>query len=502
MSGKRTTDQQIRLYMNERRQGRTQLSSAAKAGISERTARRIDEGTLIVGTTPKRHWRTRKDPLDELWHSAILPLLEAHPTLLPSTLHEYLCDNYPDHYDNKARRTLQRRIKVWKAKHGPAKDVIFRQSKEPGRQGLSDFTVLNDATITLAGQVFPHRLYHYRLAYSGWCYVKVICGGESFTALSTGLQNALWRCGGAPLEHRTDSLSAAFNNLAEKEHLTVRYEDLCRHYQLKPTRNNLGQSHENGAIESPHGHLKRRVTQALLLRGSSNFASLQEYQGFIDGIVSKINRQNHSRFEEERPFLQLLPKRRTQDYAEHQVLVSRSSTFELKRTTYSVPSRFIGERLTVQLYDERLELFYGHEKVLELSRVFASPKHRARRVDYRHVIDALVRKPQAFRHYTLRDDLLPNEDYRRIWCHVQEHLEVHQACGYIVRLLYLAATQDCESALGRYVLKQIEQGQLPTELQCRQRFVAETTVIPLVTGKQHVLSDYDQLLMSREVRHG
>lgn len=117
---------------------------------------------------------------------------------------------------------------------------MFRQTKEPGRLGLSDFTVLKKATITLAGDKFDHRLFHYRLAYSGWCYVKVICGGESFTALSTGLQNALWRSGGSPQEHRTDSLSAAFNNLPEKEALTARYHDLCRYYGIEPSRNNRG----------------------------------------------------------------------------------------------------------------------------------------------------------------------------------------------------------------------------------------------------------------------
>lgn len=472
--------------MNERKQGRTQRAAAARAELSERTARRIEEGTLSPGNPVKRRWRTRTDPLEVLWENTVLPLLKVNPALLPSTLHEHLCEHASEQYNNTVRRTLQRRIKAWKAQHGPAKEVIFRQVKVPGRQGLSDFTELPEATITLAGAAFSHRLYHYRLAFSGWCYVKVICGGESFTALSTGLQNALWRCGGAPLEHRTDSLSAAWNNQVEKEALTVRYEALCHHYQLRPTRNNPGESHENGAIESPHGHLKRRITQALLLRGSIDFASLEEYQYFIDGIVSKINRRNQPRFDEE-----------------HGVLVSRSSTFVIKRTTYSVPSRFIGERLTVQLYDERLDLFHGHVLMLTLPRVFTTGAVRARCVNYRHVIESLVRKPQAFRYSALRDDLLPNEDYRLIWRYVDEHLSAHHACGYIVRLLHLAATADCEAVLGRYVLSQIERGELPTDIQCQQRFRADNKVVPLIAGKQHALSDYDQLLKpQQEAHHG
>jgi hypothetical protein len=489
--------------MNERKQGRSQKAAAAKASLSERSARRIDKGELIPTPIRQRTYRTRKDPLADVWEVELVPLLERDSELLPATLLDYLCEKYPHQFDSTVQRTLQRRIKAWKVQHGPAKEVMFRQVKEPGRQGLSDFTVLKQVTITLAGEIFDHRLYHYRLAFSGWTYVKVICGGESFTALSTGLQNALWRSGGSPREHRTDSLSAAFNNLREREVLTARYHALCQYYGMEASRNNRGQSHENGAIESPHGHFKRQLVQALRLRGSFDFASLEEYQGFIDGVVSKINRRCRSRFQEEQALLLPLPKRRTQDYAEHRVVVSSSSTFVLKRVTYSVPSRFVGERLYVQLYDERLELFSGHVKVLELPRVYAGKKKRTRRIDYRHVIDSLVRKPQAFRRSQIRDDLLPNPDYQLIWRHVEEHLEPHKACRYIVRLLHLAATEDCEGPLGRYVLRCIDQGELPNEHRCRERFGQVPQVIPLITRRQHALGGYDQLLTQRvEGQHG
>lgn len=502
MSGKRITDQQVRLYMNERKQGLSQTAAAAKAAVSERSARRIDSGKLSIESKQKKYWRTRKDPLEAVWESDLLPLLEAEPALLPTTLFELLCDNYPDKYDKSILRTLQRRIKSWKAKHGPAKEVMFRQIKVPARLGLSDFTTIKGTTITLSGEAFKHILYHYRLAYSGWCYVKVICGGESFTALSTGLQNALWRSGGSPLEHRTDSLSAAFNNLSEKEHLTIRYDAVCKHYKIKATRNNLGLSHENGAIESPHGHLKRRITQALILRKSNDFSSLEEYQTFIDAIVSKINRQCHTRFQEERSLLLPLPKRRTQDYAEHRVLISSSSTFDLKRILYTVPSRFVGERLYVQLFDERLELFHGHEKVLVLPRIYTSGIERARCIDYRHVIDSLIHKPQAFRYSQLRDDLLPNPDYRQIWRYVDDNLNTYKACRYIVRILHIAASHQCESSLGRYVVRHIDAGTLPSELQCSQRFSGDTVVVPFVSSKQHPLNDYDELLKQpQEVKH-
>ena len=494
MPGKHLTDQQIRLYMNTRKQGHAQSTAAAKAGISERTGRRIDTGERSTQPKPKRHWSTRQDPLADIWQAVLEPLLAKNPELLPFTLLEYLNDNYPGRYDAKILRTLQRRVKSWKAKHGPDKEVMFRQIKLPARLGLSDFTTLKNTTITLQDKPFSHILYHYRLAFSGWCYVKVICGGESFTALSTGLQDALWRSGGAPLEHRTDSLSAAFNNHAEEEQLTKRYEEVCNHYHIKATRNNRGVSHENGAIESPHGHLKKRITQALLLRGSEDFASLEAYQLFIDGVVSKINQKNHTRFQEERASLQPLPKRRTQDYAEHRVLISSSSTFELKRVTYSVPSRFVGERLYIQVFDERLVLFHGHEAVLELTRVYATQTQRAKHINYRHLIGALVRKPQAFRYSHVRAELLPSRDYQHIWEYVDATLSAEKACRYIVRILFLAAQDQNEGPLGRYIVSAIARGELPSELLCNQRF-GVTTPVPILAEKQHNLSDYDQLLV-------
>ncbi|MEY4589741.1 MAG: hypothetical protein RL497_1817 [Pseudomonadota bacterium] len=493
MPGKHLTDQQIRLYMHERTEGHTQPTAAAKAGISERSGRRIDLSECTTAPKPPRAWSTRQDPLAAIWPTVLIPLLEKSPELTPITLLEYLDDHYPNHYDEKILRTLQRRVKTWKAQHGPNKEVMFRQIKIPARLGLSDFTTLKNQIITLKGEVFTHILYHYRLAYSGWCHVKVICGGESFTALSTGLQDAFWRSGGAPLEHRTDSLSAAFNNHAEEEQLTARYQEVCQHYNVKATRNNKGVSHENGAIESPHGHLKKRIKQAILLRGSHDFNSLEDYQLFIDSIVSKINRRCVTRFQEERTQLQALPKRRTQDYAEHKVLITSSSTFDLKRVTYSVPSRFIGESLTVHLFDAHLILWHGHKNVLQLARIYASKTQRARQINYRHLIDSLVRKPQAFRCSSLRAELLPSLDYQRIWEYADQTLSPENACRYIVRILHLAAQDQNEGPLGRYITDFIARGELPSELKCNQRFGARVST-PIISEKQHNLKDYDQLL--------
>ena len=228
----------------------------------------------------------------------------------------------------------------------------------------------------------------------------MIVSGESYPALAVGLQEALQKLGGCPKEHRTDSLSAAFKNLESKsqEDMTIRYDALCRHYGMTSTRNNRGKGHENGSVESPHGHLKRRIEQALLLRENNEFESVEAYQTFIDVIVTKSNRRNAKTINIERKALQPLPKTRAIDYNEQRAVVSSTSTIEVRRVTYTVPSRLQGEVLNVRIYDGRLVCYLGSQHVVTLQRVHLSKgRKRGRQVDYRHVIHSLVKKPQAFR---------------------------------------------------------------------------------------------------------
>jgi hypothetical protein len=250
----------------------------------------------------------------------------------------------------------------------------------------------------IVGVPLGHRLYHFRLVYSGFEYAHVILGGESYVALAEGLQNALWALGGSPHEHRSDSLSAAFRNLDKdaREDLTRRYDALCLHYGMQPTRNNRGVAHENGSIESSHGHFKKAVKDALLIRGVNDFDDLAAYRGFIDEIASRKNARSAKRIEAERASLQRLPGQRTCDYEETIVTVTSSGGFLLKKVFYTVPSRLIGHRLRVRLYDDRLDLFNGGTPLMTLvrGRADATGKH-GHVVDYRHVIHALRRKPMA-----------------------------------------------------------------------------------------------------------
>jgi hypothetical protein len=447
--------------MKARRQGHTQANASAKAGISERSGRSIEQCKRTDPAKRARDWRTRPDPLASVWESELAPMLEQTPTLQAITLLEYLQSKYPEEYPDSVWRTLQRRVKTWQALNGPEKEVMFCQTHEPGRQGLSDFTLLKKFQVTISGKPFGHLLYHFRLAYSHWSFMKVIQGGESYTALAEGLQEALQKLGGAPKEHRTDSLSAAFKNLSREaqEDITARYDAFCRHYGMTATRNNRGKGHENGSVESPHGHIKRRIEQALLLRGNSDFESIASYQMFIDEVVTRANRRNAKALHLEREALLPLPKTSATDYSEFRAVVSSSSTIEVRRVTYTVPSRLQGEALTIRLYDDRLVCYLGYQHVISLQRIHLSQgRKRGRQVDYRHVIHSLAKKPQAFRYSQLRDDLLPGATYRSIWTSIDKMMPAKEACKFMVGLLHLAALHDCETPLGEAVLTTLNEG--------------------------------------------
>src|ERR1700738_1949577 len=261
--------------------------------------------------------RRRPDPLAGVWDSEIVPMLEAAPGIRAVAIFEEICRRHPEIVTG-VRRTVERRIGKWRALYGPSRDVIFRQEHPPGRMGLSDFTEVSALGIMIAGTRFDHRLYRFRLAFSGFEHAHVVLGGESFVALAEGLQNALWGLGGVPQQHRSDSLSAAFCNLDRdaQEDLTRRYEELCAHYGMMPSRNNRGVAHENGSIESSHGHLKSALGDELLLRGSREFEDLTAYRRFIDEVVGRRNARNRKRIEIERAALKPLPDRRTADYEE------------------------------------------------------------------------------------------------------------------------------------------------------------------------------------------
>jgi hypothetical protein len=415
LPGRHIDDHQTRLFMSFRSTNGTAVA-AAKAGFSTATGYRIENDPRLPSQKKTPRGRRRSDPLAQVWDTEIVPMLEASPDLRPVAVFEEILRRHPE-MSPGIRRTLERRIRHWRALNGPERDVIFRRSHAPGKRGLSDFTDMGELGIAIAGEPLDHRLYHFRLTFSGFEHAHVILGGESFVALAEGLQNALWALGGVPEEHRTDSLSAAFRNLGFKaqEDLTQRYDALIAHYGMEPTRNNPGVAHENGSIESAHGHLKKAIADALLLRGSRDFADLAACRCFVDEIVGRRNARKRKQIEAERAVLKKLPERRATDFEEATVQVTSSGGFILKRVFYTAPSRLIGHRLRVRLYDDRLECFLGGTPIATLPRgkpPQANGKH-GHVVDYRHVIHALRRKPMALLNLVYRDQLFPRQAYAR-----------------------------------------------------------------------------------------
>lgn len=483
--------------MSAREGGCQQTTAAAKAGISVQSGRRIEKGEHQPGKHRPR-WRSRPDPLAEVWDSELEPLLSREPKLKPMTLFLYLQKKHPGEYNRSILRTLQRRVRQWQAEKGPAKEVMFPQEHRPGEQGLSDYTQLKQVSISINGKAFAHLLYHYRLAYSGWQYVQIVEGGESFVSLSECLQNALHRCGGVPKEHRSDSLSAAYRNLggrAEKD-LSFSYQKLCEHYRMKPSRNNRGKGHENGSIESPHGHFKRRLRQQLLLRGSTDFASKQQYQALIDEVVASLNHSYEAEFAIEQGFLGALPTHRHPDCEVLSLKVTRNSTITVRCILYTVPSRLVGQQLTIHLHHDRLIGFVGLRQVLTLDRLHLpkdAPRRRGRQIDYRHVAESLRRKPRAILNCQWRDQLLPNEDYRRLWGDLLERFGPDTACRLIVEALYIAATQDKQQAVLDYLQAHFKAESL-TLSGLQKHFQIPQPEIRTLDIRQHSLNDYDRLI--------
>ena len=473
-------------------------TAAAMAGFSPSTGGRIEADPRPPSERAAPRGRRRPDPLAAVWESEIIPMLEAAPGLRPVTLLEELRRRHPD-LPGGIRRTLERRLRHWQALHGPAREVIFRQDHPPGRQGLSDFTEATSLGVTIAGQPFEHRLYHFRLAFSGWQHVCVVLGGESFAALAEGLQDALWALGGVPEEHRSDSLSAAFRNLTRDAALdqTRRYEALCAHYGMRSTRNTAGVAHENGAIEGPHRHLKEALGQALLLRGHHDFADLAAWRAFVDAVVGRANAARRRLVEAERSHLAPLPPQRAGAAEEALVTVTRSSGFSLRHVFYTVPSTLIGHRLRVRIHDDRLECFLGTTPVLILARGRAPGGGRGRRahvIDYRHIIHSLRRKPGALLNLTYRDQLFPRTAYRRAWDALLAALPAQAACRAMVGLLALAHDRACEAELATTIDAFLDAGDLPDFAQLRERFTPTPEAPPEVAVRLPDIATYDALL--------
>ena len=491
--------------MAKRSGGLSQQIAADAVGISVRSAQRIERGELQPQKQQQRgrHWRTRPDPLADVWDSVLVPMLERAPQLEPQTLLLHLEQTFPGQEWFRRKRTIQRRVEQWRALYGPGQEVMFLQEHRAGVLGISDFTLLKGAPITIGGEVLEHRLFHFRLPFSGWCHVAVIHGGESFVALCEALQNALAFCGGVPAEHRTDSLSACFRNRdgSYAGDYTSRYRELCAHLGVIATRNNRGVAHENGAIEGPHRHWKHRLEQQLIQRGSRDFATEADYRQLVAQVSASLNNRAEveGKLAIERLHLRPLPVQRFADYEPLVVRVRSTSTIEVRSITYSVPSRLIGHQLTVHLRHDRLDLFLRSQFIETIQRLHARKGHKGplRRIDFRHVIESLRRKPRALLRAQLQADILPGKAWHRIWRQLLAALPPEEAAKVMVDALHVAARSADLAGVERYLRRALRSGALSlTALRDHYglRPPRGLAALPQLQIPEHTLSSYDELL--------
>jgi hypothetical protein len=485
------TDEQVRRLRKLSNTARNQEIAAAKAGMDPTTARRyLGLERLPSELKKERQWRTREDPFGEVW-SAIQGQIQESPGLEAKTLFEWLQREYPGRFSDGQIRTLQRRIKLWRVTEGPAQEVYFGQKHVPGRLCASDFTHMAELGITLAGQTFEHLVYHFVLTYSNW-ETGTICYSESLESLSEGWQNAVWELGAVAAEHRTDSLTSAVNNMSNLEEFNQRYEGVMRYYGVKPRHTNPASPNENGDAEQSHHRFKRAVGQMLLLRGSRDFGSLAEYGQFLKDLFAQRNAGRRVRLAEEMAVMGELPARRMESAKRERVKVDSGSLIHIERNSYSVNSRLIGARVEARLYLDHVEVWYGQRKVEELPRLRGRSKHR---IDYRHIIEWLVRKPGAFESYRYREDLFPTSRFRMAYDALKETVPGRSSKEYL-QILKLAAEVgevQVDEAL-RELLE--EKGEAVITVEAIGKVLAKLETIPPVTMVEVMpvdLTSLDQL---------
>ena len=426
-------------------------------------------------------------------------MLDTAPELEAKALFEWLCEHHEGTYSEAQLRTFQRKIRSWRALKGPDKEIYFTQEHQPGKRMSTDFTHMGKLGITIASEPFEHMLCHCVLTFSNWAWAT-ICHSESMLALRIGLQRALFRLGKVPKEHWTDHSSAATHQPAKdatdgQRKFNSEYLSLMDHFGMKAYTIQVDKPHENGDVESLNGALKRRIEQHLLLRGSRDFKSVELYREFLEEILKKANKLRSEKMAEELGKMRLLNVSRLTEYKEYNCLVRNSSTITVDRRIYSVPSRLINERLRIRRYEDHIEIFY--KELFQLEAPWIGRDEKSHHVNYRHIINWLVRKPGAFRNYRYHSDLFPTEVFRWAYDRLCDALNERNADREYLQILHHAAhSMECEVGRALNILRMQE---------CIPRLDLVLTATrcclpapPEMKPLEVCLSEYDQLLEQRE----
>jgi len=417
-------------------------------------------------------------------------MLENAPELEAAILLDHLMEVRPGCYQEGQVRTLQRRVKRWRAEEGPPKTLFFPQEHRPGEAMQTDFTCANALGVTICGVPFEHKLCHAVLPYSNWEWVTV-CRSESMAALRRGIQAAIFELGRIPDFHQTDNSTAATHRLdTGKRDFNNEYLDLMAHFAMKPRTTGIGEKEQNGDVESLNGAFKRRLAQYLLLRGSTDFDSVAVYEAWLQNLARKFNRTRAKRLEKELSMMRRVNVARLAEFSEVDVRVAQGSTIRVKSNVYSVPSRLRGEKVRVRVYDDRLEVYYAQKHQFTVERLRGRGRHR---INYRHLIHSFVEKPGAFDRYRYREDLFPSLTFRLAFDALDETLPRRQADLEYLRCLRLAAeTMESEVEVALALL--LESGALPIERRVRELVKRDPPAVPEVVIDPVDLTGYDALL--------
>ena len=467
--------------------------AAMKSGMDRKTARKyLRSGQLPSASKASRTWRTREDPFAPDW-PRMASMLEEAPELEGKALFEHLLATSEGRYEAGQLRTFQRRVREWHALRGPGKEVFFQQNHRPGERAQTDFTWATELEITICGEAYPHMLCHFVLPYSNW-QCATPCRSESMSALSEGVQAAVFQLGKVPKQHQTDNSTAATHDLRTgKRGFNEDYEALMRHLGMIPLTTAVGEKEQNGDVEAANGALKRRLTQHLILRGSRDFDSMDDYRAWLACAIAAANALRVEKLTEELRQMKDLVVDRLATFRAEKVLVSPWSTIRVKHNTYSVPCRLIGEEVDVHVYDDRLEVRYAGVVQEEIDRLLGRLGHK---INYRHVIWSLVRKPGAFRRYRYRDDLYPTLSFRAAYDAMCAAMSDRNADLEYLRVLHFAAsTMESDVDLALAIL--LEEGRVPTLTDVRALVAPPALEQPVLAAYTPDLVAYDELL--REV---
>jgi transposase InsO family protein len=496
------TDKQMRKIMSEYQKSGNIGVAALRADVDRKTASKylkMEKGR--ERGKEERQWRTRKNPFEQSWSKVEEHLREA-PELEAKALFEWLQEEEPGVYEPGQVRSFQRQVRRWRALNGAEKEVYFPQEHKPGVRMQTDFTSLNELGITIQGEPYPHMACHSVLTYSNWEWAT-LCQSESYVGLKQGVQAALWKLAHVPLEHWTDHSTAATHTVGRAEgsgrKYNHNYEALMKHFGIEPRTIQVGRPNENGDVESSNGKLKRRLKQHLLLRGSSDFASREEWRLFFERVLEKANAERRIRLAEELGVMKPLAVDLLPEYEVELVRVSNWSTIRMKGQSYSVPSRLIGENVRVHRYDEHLEVYYAGELQVKIPRQSGRGKVM---MDYRHIIHWLVRKPGAFRDYRYHEQLFPTLVFRKAYDELNTACSPRVADREYVELLQLAAREG--ENLTELAIRQLqEEGKLPRLAAVLERLPKPETELPNLIPLPVDLQEYDTLLVAAagEVPH-